>query len=1157
MFLFAQSKIKELGVPNIEVYNEYIIFSSVTQGENGLFYFLEDEEEDGVLYEFDGQKKRVVFKDEKITFRKLLNYFENKVFIGAHNNFGYLDFDHSGNATYKSLSDMNGININIDSKLVNIILVNDTIYFIYSKEVFAYSVMSNSIEKILIPEKNEVQATGKALDKIWISLNNNDLFSINNSSLTKIKKLKNEAVLGIFEFNKLITFIYRNNISFFNTECSDSSTSFEINDILRNNKATSFCKINEKYIAVGIFEKGLYIIDNNLKIVRHFDINSGLPDNLILEIANDNQGGLWVSTASAMCRIDIFSPFTFINNFSGVDNGLMVWSEMINDSTILFSLTTGLYRITNNVIEKIEGGDGFFYSYIKNNNQVYLTNYYGVYILKENKLEKVMTTILANLIPANKNGFFISSDDGIFELNPTNDFYKARKISNQKTEILPLNYFVDTFYYVWQIEGNNVCRYNFNTESENFLKKDTIDSLKWVKIITKINNKIVLYDEMKAVIFNNKNLRFEPYKQFENLKIRKISAGKSNDLLFVFENDDIVYENNGKSISKPFKKFKSKTYSGVFEPLSKNNIIIGFPSEFVHYDSEMLDNSDLFYKTIIRNISITNNSKDSTIFKGNFIECKFNEPLQIEFQFNNITFEYSGVFFENQDSIVYSAKLEGMTKNWSEWASTSIKEYTNLPEGDYVFRVKSKNIYDTESNIDEFAFTILPPWYRTWWAYAIFVMLGILLFYATLKLNSQRLVAAKKRLEKIVKDRTAEIEQQKEEIETQRDMLVDANAELEKLSIVASETDNSVTIADEQGIIEWVNDGFTRLLGYTKDEFIDTFGASMISSGSSESFHEKFLECVERKTSVIYESKLKTKSGVEIWAQRTLTPIFDKAENLKKLIAIDSDISLIKKAQEEIAAKNKQITDSINYAQYIQRAILPSNQMVKNNLPNSFIFFKPKDVVSGDFYWFSQKNDTTYIALADATGHGVPGAFMSMIGTTLLNDIVNKSNTENPSEILHKLNKGVVDILSHGIENDDEISDGMDISLCKIDKTKNKITISLANHYAYIVRNSTLEVLEGDIFSIGGFWAKNPTVEFTNIELNYTEIDALYMFSDGFRDQPNEKKEKYKDSRFKLLVESLIPLEISEQQHKLEQELKVWKGKAEQIDDILVIGIKF
>ncbi|PLX11602.1 MAG: hypothetical protein C0594_03410, partial [Marinilabiliales bacterium] len=241
-----------------------------------------------------------------------------------------------------------------------------------------------------------------------------------------------------------------------------------------------------------------------------------------------------------------------------------------------------------------------------------------------------------------------------------------------------------------------------------------------------------------------------------------------------------------------------------------------------------------------------------------------------------------------------------------------------------------------------------------------------------------------------IKRAEEEIKQQKEEILSQRDKLEEINKELEKLSIVASETDNAIIIMDAAGNFEWINESLTKIYGYTLEQFIEKKGRSIINSSSNPNIKSILQKCITHKESTTYESLTKTAIGKTIWTQTTLTPILDEQGEIQKLIAIDTDISKIKKAELEIIKQKEQIqaqsdllsqtnneleknniliTDSIKYAKRIQESILPKPSSIRSVLPDSFVLYKPRDIVSGDFYWMHKDENKITIAVSDCTGH--------------------------------------------------------------------------------------------------------------------------------------------------------------------------------------------
>ena len=284
----------------------------------------------------------------------------------------------------------------------------------------------------------------------------------------------------------------------------------------------------------------------------------------------------------------------------------------------------------------------------------------------------------------------------------------------------------------------------------------------------------------------------------------------------------------------------------------------------------------------------------------------------------------------------------------------------------------------------------------------------------------------------------------------------------------------------------------------------------------------------------------------EIFAQKE--EIQMQADNLEKAnIQISHQMEVIEK-------NHAQITASINYAKRIQEAMLPVTDIYEKNFKDNFVYYQPSDIVSGDFYWAEKINNKLVFAVADCTGHGVPGAMVSMLGMSLLNKVVIQSGSLSTSAILNDLRREIKAALKQKGEKF-ETKDGMDISLCILDRDKKKLQFSGAYSNAYLCRENQLIELKADSQPIGVFVKET---EFTQTEVDIKNGDILYMFSDGFISQfHHTTKEKIKARRFKELLLEINTMSFVDQKNRLDAYLNEWKGHQHQIDDILVLGLKF
>ncbi|MDP3567646.1 SpoIIE family protein phosphatase [Sediminibacterium sp.] len=265
--------------------------------------------------------------------------------------------------------------------------------------------------------------------------------------------------------------------------------------------------------------------------------------------------------------------------------------------------------------------------------------------------------------------------------------------------------------------------------------------------------------------------------------------------------------------------------------------------------------------------------------------------------------------------------------------------------------------------------------------------------------------------------------------------------------------------------------------------------------------------------------------------------------------------NIIEEKNKLVEAQHKDITDSIKYAERIQKAILPPAKLVQSTLPNSFVYFKPKDILSGDFYWMEETKSHIFLAVADCTGHGVPGALISIINYNLLNKAVLEQHLSNPADILNAVNGWLTQVL-HQSFNEDIVKDGMDVTLLAINKKNKEVVYAGAMNSIYVVSENNLEEYKGNKFPVGAFIEDNPQ-NFTSQKIKLKDNDIIYLFTDGYADQfggQNGKKLKYK--LLKEVLISISNLPVDEQKQHISKVFLEWKGDYDQVDDVCLIGIK-
>jgi PAS domain S-box-containing protein len=375
-----------------------------------------------------------------------------------------------------------------------------------------------------------------------------------------------------------------------------------------------------------------------------------------------------------------------------------------------------------------------------------------------------------------------------------------------------------------------------------------------------------------------------------------------------------------------------------------------------------------------------------------------------------------------------------------------------------------------------------------------------------------------------------------------------------KMQALSENSPDLITRLEHESI-SYINPVIQEYTGKSPDMFLNR---NVKEVELDNSILESWLRIVEEvnasNNTVATEMDFPTEMGKRVM-QVNAIPEYDESNKIESVLVVSHDITERKLIELEIQNKNKKITESINYAKRIQNAILPNNRVINKALPDSFILYKPKDVVSGDFPWYMQIKDDIYIAAVDCTGHGVPGALLSLIGYFLLNDIVRSRKITEPGIILDLLDEGVTTTLRQ--DEDATTKDGMDIALCKINYVTREVEYAGAHRPLYIMRNGVMEEIKGNKFPIGGGIFKNQT-NFTNTKLKLEKGDTVFFSSDGFPDQfGGPEVRKFGPKKVREIIERVHKLPMQQAAEVFDQEWEGWRGVEKQTDDVLLIGIKF
>jgi serine phosphatase RsbU (regulator of sigma subunit)/ligand-binding sensor domain-containing protein len=1024
------------------------IFDIVQDG-RGVMYFANQR---GIL-EYDGVRWNTIKIGSVLEVNALAVDSSGRVWVGAIGDIGYLKPDAKGTMQFHSVKDQLP---DTHQKLGRIKKIHATgngiIYFQSDKEIITFNKDKVQIIDPVNPE-NDFHNTFLVDDVLFVRVTNEGLFRY-DSDKNKLVTLKsgvvfsNKSVFNLTRFNgQLIAITDKYGIYRF-------SPDGEVHElgVLKNLELYSGLNINDELYAAGTFSEGLLVLDRNFTVQYHLDINSGMNDNRISCLYLDRENNLWIGTNNGISKVEILSPVSIFGQNTGILSGI----EAIHTfaGTVFIAALDGVYYLNFNELtakkaQKIPGinVDCYgLYPFINNTDSLLLiaaVDGINAYNPRTKEAPQVAMGEPYMMIRGKKNPnrVIVGNNNGLSSLLWANGkFVNSGYIKNFEEVVFNLT--IDDNGILWLGTIDNGVFYTteeiFTDSTIEIKHYTTADGIPEGPVYAEIIDNKPYFATEKGVyeLVNGKFKVFNGFGQdFTDGErgVHRLDVDKEGNVWMVLFDEQNNFEigfaeknKEGKYIwrSREFSRFSDDLVHAIHH--DGNLTWLGGVQGLLRYDSKKHRNYNKTFNTLIRSVTMGSES----LFNGSFINDEGipvkNQSAgfiqEIPYSGKNLTFRFSAVTYVDESRNEYSYILEGQDDEWSDWSKSTQAVYTNVSEGEYTFRVKARNVYGQESEIASYQVTILPPWYRTLWAYIGYGLLLILLVYLAIRFSVRRVQRQKEHLEVIVSERTAEVVLQKEEIEKQKEI---------------------------------------------------------------------------------------------------------------------------------VEEKNKDIMDSIKYAKRIQTAILPQDEILSRAFSDAFVLFRPKDIVSGDFYWIKMKEGKSLFAAVDCTGHGVPGAFVSIIGNNGLNRSLNEYNLLSPAEILDRLTLIVEEAF---VQEGYDVKDGMDIALCALNREKMVLEYSGANNPMYLIRNGELTEIKADKQPIGQFDRRKP---FTNHEIPVQKGDCIFVFSDGYADQfggPAGKKYKYSTLKKTLIDLSESPM--PEIKSELIRIFDDWVQGHEQIDDVCVIGVR-
>jgi len=1021
----------------------------IIQNNDQFFYVANN----GGVLEFNGENWTKIELNNTEHPRSFDKDESGRIYVGGRGEFGYMDHNATGKTIYTKISSQ--VDSLDFSDVWQVYCMGEHTYFISSSYVFIH--FEENIEAIPVPDTVRIK-TSVRLDDLLICT----FEGVTNNSYV-LRGNKYFPIQNSFGLDPVILFedngrkiLINNDGSFYEFQQNGSAYQFvlqtdrkldigggfEINDI----------NIHNNLIVAGTAGNGVLVFNMKGELIRTFMEKDGLENLEIRRIYFDQYNNTWLCNDNGITFIETSDAITSFDKDFGITG---ITEDMYLDGEKIYLAThTDIFESTispgelNFVKKDVFGmevyqvreftfSDGKKYALVVANDAVYYLddnfkkNWIGdIYAWDLFQSKKDPDRVYVGLDGSDGAGLgSIIYDNGTFsyEGNFANTYGEVRSVVELNGEV----------YY--SVKKDGIFKLDTSRSQEKnklpglIISKDTtalyaqftlgvFNNEVWVGTTNGLykiqENKLVRTDDLCGGVFAEENLLIHRFYNDNEEKLWMVMFHNSDTK---DEYSEIGYfeKKDGEFVwtSAPFKQM---TDDVIYSIRKGENGMYWFAGgrKVYAYNSNHSANFDKPFNSFIYEVSL---NEDSVYLNNTQYETL--EEHVIKYAYNSIRFNFTTNAYlgglENQ----YSYYLEGFETDWGKWKDVNHAEYQRLGEGTYTFHVKAMNYYGFESEPVSFTFTILPPWYRTVWAYIVYVLLFILLIYVIIMLSIRRVKQQKVELEKIVQERTHEI-------------------------------------AEQNHLLE----------------------------------HQKA----------------------------------------------------------EIQEKTNDILDSIKYAKRIQNTILPGEDKLNHIFEHDhFVLYKPKDIVSGDFYWATRFEHKTIFSAIDCTGHGVPGAFVSIVGFNALNRTVNEFGLRQPAAILDKLTELVVDTFT---QSESQIKDGMDIGLCAIDNSTLKLEFSGANNPCVVVRNKEAIELKPDKQPIGEFDERKP---FTNHDFQLQSGDCVYVLSDGYADQfggPKGKKLKFKALR-DLLIE-ISELHPKEQLKKLDDAFNEWKGDYEQLDDVCLFGVK-
>jgi len=1182
---------------------------------------------------FDGKNWKHT-KDSSISYIRCVSMgADNRLYIGGQSEFGYFKPNELGKLEYTSLMDR-FVDKELEFSYIWSIAVNPSIVVLTLRD----KVLLYDMDSIKVIKSNcRMIRAYSVLDDIVLFSRGEGILKLQGTEFVPLPELdifKDDTFVLITEFtdNQILICSELSGVWVYNYGAALTNKK---QPYLRKIETTIYKNFESELISDIEYDSlrntihictmsKLYSLDTlgNAKSIVGYD--QGLVDKLIISLKCDKLGNVWVGAGSGVSYVHTSSPIRFIDNRLGNPEHTHImlfnddYSYFTNISGLSIMKTEDLISVPAKPLKQLISSSHGGWGMCNLGKSVFALVGYKLHKIAADKIKSKLSTSDSYLITnysQNDQILFIGGIDNSYTLDLKNNNRKSKieNLTGSPKRVIKVGEY-HIIVEIFSKKTYNIYRDGTGNDIVQLIDKQLgFDAAPGVPVLIDSNAYLCASNGFYKIVFNKDKsvdtlFLDKDFEQFNELKqdLLKVVLDTTLDGYWATTLKELMFIKNHNNkpnelIKKPFKIIPQTEEIMLF----KNFLVTLYNEGICFYDKNIPTLDTIKFNTLFSRVQFG----DDCFFRGYYpfendsYHIKIQQP--IEYKNNNLKVCFVSPFYFYQDSIRYECILENFDKEWISLGSNTEKEYTNIPPGDYCFKVRGINVFDNVSESAELHFSISKPWYLTAWMISIYIIVAIFFVILIIKLNTNRLKKQNELLELTVLSRTQElqlkaqniseqneqIKEQNKQIITQNEQIKEqnkqikeqsknielANKQLSQLSVVAEQTDDGVLIVKYPNTIQYINNGMLKMLEIEGFKQINDQLSKKILL-QIQNLSNILQETFKTSEHNVFEELVTTFKNRKKWLQFTVSPIYKSEMQTDKIVVVCSDISVIKMAEEEILQQkeelysqsellkstnyelekaNQLMRNSMIYAQRIQKAMLPDIDEIKAVFTNTFILFKPKDIVSGDFYWFNKIVNSYVMIVADCTGHGVPGAFMSMIGNTLLKDTVS-NKMRNPAQILAYLNDGIRATLRQKGNGDDIQNDGMDITVCFYNPVLKEIQIALANHRALLIKRDDIIIIDGDIFAVGGSFSHKISIEYSCKRYSVEKGDILYMYTDGFQDQlGGTDYSKYGSSEFLKYLATIFGGSFDNQLHKLENEFLTWKNNRNQTDDILIWGIKF